>query len=357
MDIEHPSHILPQPGPCQPVSHAGGRPGDTPARGPQEPAAGGACHARPEPGSTAPRRPAVRAAPVPQNPEARQDTPFPQGSERIMTPYDIDAEPFSPRMTRRKFLGLAGCACVAGVGAQYAALVAPSRIVVNSMVVPVPGLPHSLEGLRVGVMSDFHVGDFVSPEFVSDAVGIMNSLHPDMVVLPGDFFQDTRPRPRPAPTPCRTSSPTWASSPAREPRPPSGPAQERRAPGRAGVDLLVNESRSVAYGAATMRLVAWTRPRGPGRPLPRPAQRARGRDGLRARPRAGLRRLPGPDLGPHAAPADLRAQPRRAGAPALPGRRHPALLAHRYPGACAAWRAPSARCSPRPASASPCPCA
>jgi predicted MPP superfamily phosphohydrolase len=173
-----------------------------------------------------------------------------------MSPYEIDTESFSPSMTRRRFLRLAGCACLAGVGAQYAAVVAPSRIVVNSTVVPVAGLPHSLEGLRVGVMSDFHVGDYVSADFVSTAVEIMNSLHPDMVVLPGDFFQD---RPEQAEACADALSDLIANlgvfaCPGNHDhhldlRKTSVPLA------RAGVDLLVNESRSIAYGAATLRLV------------------------------------------------------------------------------------------------------
>lgn len=173
-----------------------------------------------------------------------------------MSLNDIDIEPVSARMSRRTFLRFAGCACVAGVGAQYASLVAPNRIVTNAAAVVIPGLPHSLEGLRVGVMSDFHVGDYVSPEFVASAVAIMNSLRPDMVLLPGDFFQD-------APEQAEACADALSDLIANlgvfacpgnhdhhlDLRKTSVPL------GRAGVDLLVNESRSIAYGAASLRLV------------------------------------------------------------------------------------------------------
>lgn len=173
-----------------------------------------------------------------------------------MSLNDIELEPVSSRMSRRTFLRFAGCACVAGVGMQYASLVAPSRIVTNSTAVVIPGLPRSLEGLRVGVMSDFHVGDYVSPEFVAGAVAIMNSLRPDMVLLPGDFFQDT---PEQAEACADALSDLIANlgvfaCPGNHDhhldlRKTSVPL------GRAGVDLLVNESRSIAYGAASLRLV------------------------------------------------------------------------------------------------------
>lgn len=162
----------------------------------------------------------------------------------------------SPQMSRRAFLGLAGAVCVGSIGAQYASLIAPSLIRVNTTAVAIPGLPRSLEGLRLGVMADFHVGDFVPAQFVAEAVQTMNTLRPDAVLLPGDFFQD---------------SPEQAEACADALSDLIAPLGVFACPGnhdhhldlkhterpldRAGVDLIVNGSRRIIHGAATLHLV------------------------------------------------------------------------------------------------------
>jgi predicted MPP superfamily phosphohydrolase len=190
-------------------------------------------------------------------------------------------------------------------------------------------------------------GDFVSPEFVSDAVGIMNSLHPDMVVLPGDFFQDT---PAQAEACADALSDLIANlgvfaCPGNHDhhldlRKTSVPL------GRAGVDLLVNESRSIAYGAASLRLGGLDSVT----------------EGLADHYRA-LRSVPEDEMAfvlvhepdhadflaqssGHHLPLQISGHSHGGqvrlpflGAPILP------MLAHRYPRACVAWRAPIARCS------------
>ncbi len=165
-------------------------------------------------------------------------------------------QPVSSQMSRRTFLGFATTACVAGVGAQYASFIAPSRISVNTTPVAVPGLHRSLCGLRIGVMSDFHVGDYIPARFVADAVELMNSLRPDAVMLPGDFFQD---------------HPDQAAACADALSDLIAPLGVFACPGnhdhhldlkhterplsRAGVDLIVNGSRRLRHGAATLHIV------------------------------------------------------------------------------------------------------
>jgi len=53
--------------------------------------------------------------------------------------------------------------------------------------VPVVGLPKRMEGLKIGVMSDFHAGAFVWKEDVLEAVRMVNDEKPDMVALLGDY--------------------------------------------------------------------------------------------------------------------------------------------------------------------------
>lgn len=162
----------------------------------------------------------------------------------------------SPQMSRRAFLRFASCACVAGVGGQYAALIAPNRIAVNVLDVFIQELPYSLEGLRLGVMSDFHVGDYVPAQLVSTAVETMNALRPDAVMLPGDFFQD------------QTSQAEACADALSDLIAPLGVfacpgnhdhhlnLKATEIPmGRAGVDMLVNDSRRIVHGGATLHIV------------------------------------------------------------------------------------------------------
>lgn len=53
--------------------------------------------------------------------------------------------------------------------------------------VRLPGLGHELEGLRVAMMSDIHVGSVNRRPFVESIVDRTNALSPDIVLLAGDF--------------------------------------------------------------------------------------------------------------------------------------------------------------------------
>ena len=54
----------------------------------------------------------------------------------------------------------------------------------------ISGLPAAFEGLRVAQMSDIHLDEFTEPLFLQHAVDRINSLHPDLVLLTGDFVSD-----------------------------------------------------------------------------------------------------------------------------------------------------------------------
>ena len=87
-------------------------------------------------------------------------------------------------MNRRKFLGLMALAPAAL--AVDAVGFAPRDLEAELREVWVPGLPPEHEGLRVGVLSDFHAGH-VSLDLARAAVDMMNGLAPDLVCLPGDL--------------------------------------------------------------------------------------------------------------------------------------------------------------------------
>jgi len=53
--------------------------------------------------------------------------------------------------------------------------------------ITVPALPPEFDGLRVAVLSDIHHGPYLGLDFVRRAVDRANALHPDVIVLLGDY--------------------------------------------------------------------------------------------------------------------------------------------------------------------------
>jgi hypothetical protein len=58
---------------------------------------------------------------------------------------------------------------------------------VTRTVVPVGGLPPSLAGLRIGLITDVHRSGFVSHDAVAHAVSALMNERPDLIVLGGDY--------------------------------------------------------------------------------------------------------------------------------------------------------------------------
>jgi uncharacterized protein len=93
------------------------------------------------------------------------------------------------RVTRRaalKTVAGAGLAAAAGFGA-YGSLYERRHAVVTRTTLTVHGLPRALSGLRIGLLSDIHYGEFMGADGVKAAVTLMTSERPDLVVLAGDF--------------------------------------------------------------------------------------------------------------------------------------------------------------------------
>lgn len=58
--------------------------------------------------------------------------------------------------------------------------------------VPINGLPTSLDGFSIGVMSDFHAGSWGNENVISSAIASMQRLKPDLITLVGDFVDGLR---------------------------------------------------------------------------------------------------------------------------------------------------------------------
>ncbi len=90
------------------------------------------------------------------------------------------------KITRRRFL--TGLAAALG---GYSTLVEPQRLTLERITAKLPGLAPSWEGLRIAVLSDFHLHPFTRLPHIQDAVNLANSLKPDLVVLLGDYVDAT----------------------------------------------------------------------------------------------------------------------------------------------------------------------
>lgn len=102
----------------------------------------------------------------------------------------------SLRLDRRSVLkGLAGAGLgfVTG-GAVHGALYERFHLELTRSRFPVAGLPESLRGLRIGLLTDLHRSASVSHEMVAAAVNMLMAEAPDLIVLGGDYitFADRR---------------------------------------------------------------------------------------------------------------------------------------------------------------------
>ena len=75
---------------------------------------------------------------------------------------------------------------IAGAGA-YGFFDERQQLTVERSDVPVAGLPSSLNGLRVGFLTDIHCSRWMSAENVHAAVLRLNSERPDLILLGGDY--------------------------------------------------------------------------------------------------------------------------------------------------------------------------
>ncbi len=90
--------------------------------------------------------------------------------------------------SRRQFLraGIsAGLVGIAGVVSD-AAFIDLHRLIVKRVEVPLTRLPLAFDGLTIAQLSDFHYGAFTA-KLIREAVRVTNDLHPDLIVLTGDF--------------------------------------------------------------------------------------------------------------------------------------------------------------------------
>ncbi len=96
---------------------------------------------------------------------------------------------FSHHFTRRRALGTLGGLIGSGAcSAGWAFLIEPNQLSVNHFTIPLNFLPESLDGLRVGQLTDFHYHPDQDDSLITDVVETTNALDLDLIFLTGDFI-------------------------------------------------------------------------------------------------------------------------------------------------------------------------
>jgi uncharacterized protein len=94
-------------------------------------------------------------------------------------------------MNRRRFLQLAGTLVGSALGCTaagaYANQIEPRHLVLERRTIRLPRLTPALDGFRIALMSDHHLFPFTPPKLLEQAVEQANALHPDLILLGGDY--------------------------------------------------------------------------------------------------------------------------------------------------------------------------
>jgi len=88
---------------------------------------------------------------------------------------------------QRRWATLATLSAIGATGLSYATLLEPGRPVLERINLRFPRMPSNLEGLRIGQLSDLHLGLPFGKENTRWAVEQMTLEKPDLLVLTGDF--------------------------------------------------------------------------------------------------------------------------------------------------------------------------
>ena len=93
-----------------------------------------------------------------------------------------------PLLTRRKFLATAGAATIGALAFTEEYLIRePNHPELVQLEMHLPRLPAAFDGFRIVQLSDFHYDEVFCIHPIRRAIEIVNQIHPDLVVLTGDF--------------------------------------------------------------------------------------------------------------------------------------------------------------------------
>jgi predicted MPP superfamily phosphohydrolase len=121
---------------------------------------------------------------------------MPSSTDYDQTTLRLSAERERLAMSRRSFLLGGALGGVAATGltlleAYSARYVNPYRPVLERVSIPVPPGHEGLAGLRIGFITDTHVGPFISPDDLARATKLIADEHPDLILLGGDYVSES----------------------------------------------------------------------------------------------------------------------------------------------------------------------
>lgn len=166
-------------------------------------------------------------------------------------------------MSRRRFLAAAGVGLTGIAGsATYGFAAEPRHVSLTPLDVGVPGLASELDGLRILQISDVHLYDGLHVP-ARRAMALAAEARPDITLLTGDMVEHEHQLPNLAPLieACRGRLATLAVIGNWEYAAGVTPAKLAKAVERAGAELLLNSSRIVKRGEASLALVGLDDPR------------------------------------------------------------------------------------------------
>jgi uncharacterized protein len=108
------------------------------------------------------------------------------GVSTSIPPQVIERAPTRFSINRRKFIFGTAAAGAAAIAAD-SLLLEPNRPKIVRQEIPLRRWPEHLNGFTIALLSDFHYDSHFSVHPVKAAIGMVNSLRPDLIVLTGDF--------------------------------------------------------------------------------------------------------------------------------------------------------------------------
>jgi predicted MPP superfamily phosphohydrolase len=95
----------------------------------------------------------------------------------------------TPRWGKRLRVSLATIILLLGGSVFWAFFIEPNRLVVRQQTIQIANWPQELNGLRIAVLADLHAGaPFIDDKKLRLIVKRTNELHPDLIVILGDYM-------------------------------------------------------------------------------------------------------------------------------------------------------------------------
>src|SRR6185503_11929310 len=95
----------------------------------------------------------------------------------------------TPRWGKRLRVTLDALILLLGLLLFWAFFIEPNRLVVREQTIDIENWPRELDGLRIAVLSDIHVGaSFIDDKKLRTIVDLTNERQPELIVILGDYM-------------------------------------------------------------------------------------------------------------------------------------------------------------------------